>query len=89
MIKLNNYLKFVIIYYKFLNNKSTLIINNNIKLTVPLILKTNKSKSYLYFFFNNNNNYNLKVLFLNYKKIYNTIFLNILYSLNNSNSFWK
>lgn len=84
MIKFNN-LKFIIFYYKFLDNKSTLIFNNNIKINVPLILKTNKSRTYLYFFYNTNNiksKLNYTNMYIGYKKLYTNLLLNILYSLN-------
>lgn len=81
MLNLQNSLKFIIIYYKFKNNNSKLVFNNNITVNLPIILKTNKLKNQLYFYFKKSSNIYLNNKIYNYKKLYNTLLLNILYSL--------
>lgn len=81
MVKLNNSLKFIIIYYKFKQNNSKLVFNNNIIVNLPIILKTNKNKNCLYFFYNKTKDTTFNKNIFNYKKLYQNVLLNILYSL--------
>lgn len=81
MLKLNNALKFNIIYYKFKENNSKLIFNENLSINLPIILKTNKTKTNLYFYYKKSADISVNINTFNYKKVYNNILLNILYSL--------
>jgi len=81
MLNFSSSLKFVIIYYKFKKNNSKLIFNNNIIINLPILLKTNQKKNCLYFYYNKSNDLNLNINIYNYKKLYQNILLNILYSL--------
>lgn len=81
MLQLNNKLKFVIIYYKFKENNSKLVFNNNITINLPILLKTNKLKTNLYFYYNKNLDIQKNYNSFFFKKLYNNILLNLLYSL--------
>jgi ribosomal protein L6P/L9E len=86
MIKFSKiFFKFTIRYLKFINNTSILFLNENLKISLPLLLKTNKSKNILFFFYTQIIHFK-NIEYFHYKKLYINLLLNIFYSLNKSYS---